>query len=88
MALLKIGYTPTFLRQYKKLEQALQKAVKDKIEEFRDRKNHKKLEVHKLHGKHKECYAFSVDHRNRVSFMYIDAQTVALLGVDDHDIYR
>ncbi|PIR45244.1 MAG: hypothetical protein COV10_00400 [Candidatus Vogelbacteria bacterium CG10_big_fil_rev_8_21_14_0_10_51_16] len=88
MTLLTVGYTPSFLKRYKKLEPAFKEAVKKKIEEFRDRENHKKLDVHKLHGKYKDCHAFSIDYRNRVAFTYIDKNKVALLGVSDHDIYK
>lgn len=88
MSLLTVGYTSSFLREYKKLEPALKEEVKKKIDEFRNRNNHQKLDVHKLHGKHKDCYSFSVDYRNRIAFEYTDKNEVALLGVGDHDLYR
>lgn len=87
--MIEINYTRKFLRMFKILNLDLQDRVEEKIEQFKDVKNHKALEVHKLGGKFKGSYAFSVDRKNRVSFEYLNSkQKVALLTVGDHDIYR
>ncbi|PIR47201.1 MAG: hypothetical protein COV07_00150 [Candidatus Vogelbacteria bacterium CG10_big_fil_rev_8_21_14_0_10_45_14] len=88
MKLLTVGYTSSFLRAYKKLEPALKEEVKNKIDEFKDRKNHQKLDVHKLHGRFRDCYSFSVDYKNRVVFEYRDKNDVAILGVGNHNLYH
>jgi len=85
---LTIGYTTSFLRQFKKLDSGLQVETKRRIEEFRDQSNHPRLDVHKLHGKHAGCSSFSIDYRNRIVFEYRSKNNVALLAVGDHDIYR
>ena len=85
---LKVYYKPTFVRQLNKLPLRLQDEVFVKIELFKDLKNHKALNVHKLKGRMKGFYGFSVDFRNRVIFEYVTDDEVALLAVGDHDIYN
>lgn len=86
--MLKIGYKQSFVRQFNKLEPALQDEVVEKIEEFRDKKNHKNLRVHKLHGALKDRYSFSVNYDHRIAFRYLDNNTVVLLDIGDHDLYK
>ena len=52
-----VGYTLEFIRAYDKLPNALKEEVKGSIQSFRDRKNHQRLKVHKLHGKYKDFLA-------------------------------
>jgi hypothetical protein len=88
--MIEIWYSKEFLRMYGKLDPALQHEVKKRIEEFKDRKNHRKLEVHKLGFKLKGKLGFSIDFHNRVVFHYDekDDNIAYLLGVGDHEIYR
>lgn len=85
---IKVGYGSEFLRIYNKLEAELKKEVQEKISLFRDRKNHKFLKVHKLHGRLRERYSFSVNYKFRIVFKYLDKKTAVLLTVGDHDIYK
>ncbi len=71
------------------LDEDLQDRVEEKIEQFLNKDNHRALEVHKLHGKFKGVYAFSIDRKNRIAFKYGSSkQDVILLAVGSHDIYR
>ncbi len=85
---IKVCYKPSFIRQLNKLPVGLQEEVIAKIELFKHTQNHKALEVHKLKGKLKLSYGFSVDFRNRVVFDYLSDDEVVLLTVGDHDIYK
>ncbi|MFA5997211.1 MAG: hypothetical protein WC791_01835 [Candidatus Paceibacterota bacterium] len=84
---MKVAYTPRFLRLYKKLPAGLQDEVIEKIEQFKDIRNHQRLEVHKLKGRLKKFYGFSVDYQNRIIYEYMSDNEVALLAVGDHKIY-
>lgn len=85
----KIIYSKGFLKYLKKLDPQLQKETEYKIELFRNEQNNKNLEIHKLKGRFKGFYSFSVNYKNRVLFSYNNNKTVALLhDVGDHDIYR
>ena len=66
----------------------LQDEVIEKIELFKHVDNHKRLEVHKLKGRLKRFYGFSVNYRDRVIFEYMSENEVALLAVGDHEIYK
>ncbi len=85
---MKVAFTPRFVRLYKKLPSGLQDEVVEKIELFKDVNNHQRLEVHKLKGRLKKFYGFSVNCRDRVVFEYMSDNEVALLAVGDHEIYK
>lgn len=83
-----IEYASDFVRKYKKLEPALRSEVRERIDEFRDARNHRKLKVHKLGGPLKGLYAFSVNYADRIIFEWgKDRRTAYLLDVGDHSVY-
>tara|TARA_B100000508_G_scaffold74109_1_gene57700 strand:+ start:9076 stop:9333 length:258 start_codon:yes stop_codon:yes gene_type:complete len=83
-----IKYKPSFVREFKKLTEDLRMEALDRINQFKNRENHKKLKVHKLKGKLKNYYSFSVTYSHRIVFEYEDSKTVVFLGIGDHDIYK
>ncbi len=85
---MKVAYTPKFLRMLKKLPTDLQEETLVRIELFKDVKNHQFLKVHKLKGRIKKYYGFSVDFKNRVVFDYLSNGEVILLMIGDHNIYK
>ncbi len=85
---MKIIYTTSFLKLLKSFESNLQNEVIEKIELFKDKKNHKNLSVHKLHGKFTGSYSFYVNYKIRIVFDYLSKEEVALLLVGSHDIYK
>jgi len=82
-----VGFTPEFFRSLKKLSPQLQEAAFKRIELFRDRSNHQKLKVHKLHGKYAGFFGFSIDRKNRIMFEWISDTEARLHTVGDHSIY-
>lgn len=84
---MKIGYTPSFFRQLKKLPEALQEETFEKITLFENKKNHLSLKVHKLKGRLSGKYSFSVNYQTRVVFIYHKNNAI-LISVSDHDIYK
>ncbi|HUY05119.1 MAG TPA: hypothetical protein VMV62_00115 [Candidatus Paceibacterota bacterium] len=84
---MKVTYTRAFFKRLSKYEEGFQETVFDKIEEFGDVENHKRLKVHKLHGKFSDCFSFSVNYRTRIVFEYLSKDEVALLAIGDHEIY-
>lgn len=87
---MEVSFAPSFFRAMKTLPTELQEEVFEKIDLFRDVVNHKALKVHKLHGKLKGCYSFSVSYNIRVVFEYLltKQKEALLLAVGDHDIYK
>lgn len=85
---MKIVYIPVFMRQLAKLDSGLQEEALERIEELKEEKNHRKLKVHKLHGRLSNRYSFSVNYKTRIVFTYISKQEIALLAIGDHVVYE
>lgn len=83
-----IYFKPTFVRHYKRLDPALQIEVEEKLALFRDPENHAQLKVHKLKGRLRGRYSFSVNYKTRIVFVYLSKREVVLLAVGDHDVYK
>lgn len=84
---MKIGYHPSFIRQFKKLPIDLQNEVKEKIVLFQKNYGDKSLKTHKLHGKMKDQWAFSINYSWRIVFELYDNQ-VLFLEIGTHDLYK
>ncbi|MAG12481.1 hypothetical protein CL630_01580 [bacterium] len=84
---MKIIYVPIFIHQFKRLEPTLREEVEEKIELFKDTENHKQLKVHRLKGKLKGRYSFSVNYKIRIVFTYVSKEEVAFLAIGDHSVY-
>ena len=85
---MKVHFKPTFIKKFKKLESALQEEVFEKIEIFKDEKNHKQLKVHKLNGVLSGRYSFSINYKFRIVFVYLSKKEAVLLSVGDHEVYK
>ena len=84
---MQIFYKPSFVRQYKKLPSSLQNEIKEKIQLFAVSPNHSFLKTHKLQGRLKNFYSFSVNYQYRVIFSK-QKKSSTLLGIGNHDIYK
>lgn len=83
-----IAYTPQFLRMLRKLELALQEEAVEKIELFEKDPTHTQLKAHKLKGKLKNRYSFSVNYQTRIVYTPLSKTEVAFLAIGDHDVYK
>ena len=82
-----VVFTPSFLRQLKALEISLQKEVIEKVELFKNPQNYKTLKIHKLKGRLKGRWSFSVNYRFMIVFSYVSKRKAVFLGVGDHSVY-
>ena len=85
---MRVYFKPTFIRKLKQLETALRGEAMEKIELFKDEKNHKQLKVHKLKGVLSGRYSFSVNYKTRIVFSYLSKNEAVLLAVGDHEVYK
>ncbi|MEK7130748.1 MAG: type II toxin-antitoxin system mRNA interferase toxin, RelE/StbE family [Patescibacteria group bacterium] len=85
---MKISFLPVFVKKFNKLESVLREEVLEKIEMFKDKKNHMQLKVHKLNGVLSGRYSFSVNYKTRVVFSYLSKNEAVLLAVGDHGVYK
>jgi len=83
-----IKYTPEFIRSYKKQIKPLQEEIEAKILELGNASNHKTLKVHKLHGRLRGYWSFSINYKYRIIFRYVEKNTIAIVTVGDHSIYN
>lgn len=86
--MIKIIYAPRFIRELGKLERGLQGEVLEKIRSFRDPRNHKQLQVHKLHGPLKDRYSFSINYGYRIVFNFLSKSEAVFLSIGNHDVYK
>ena len=84
---MKIIYSPNFARSYKKLPEKIKILAEKKEKIFRKNPFDKSLETHKLHGRLKDFWAFSINYQYRIIFDFADENAVHFHTVGKHDIY-
>ncbi|NOY35876.1 MAG: type II toxin-antitoxin system mRNA interferase toxin, RelE/StbE family [bacterium] len=85
---MKIYFSSRFRKSYKKLPTELKARAKKKEEVFRRDIFDPKLKTHKLRGKFKEYWSFSVSGSYRIMFDLVGEGEVVFIDVGDHDIYN
>ena len=88
---MQVAYNSSFKREYK----AWQKQNPDKIQLvvtainlFVEEPFHPYLRTHKLTGKLKECYAFSIAYDIRIIFFFEDSERAVFIAFGTHnDVY-
>jgi len=85
-----IYYHPHFRRNYRGLDKQVKAQAEESVTLFRRGPFHVRLDTHRLHGKLKKQWSFSVNSRDRILFEFLNkAQTeVVFLDIGDHRIYR
>mgnify|MGYP001610626162 CR=1 FL=1 len=85
---MKIYYSSKFEREYKHLSLKIKKTAEKKENIFRLNPFDQSLKTHKLSGKLREFWSFSLDDKYRLIFEFVDGQTVWFHSVGKHDIYE
>ncbi len=85
---MKISTSSYFKRKYKKLSASLKEKAKRREMIFRKNPFDPRLETHKLHGKYKKYWAFSVTQTHRIMFDFLGNNEVHFIDVDDHSLYK
>ncbi|MDO9288047.1 MAG: hypothetical protein Q7T83_04585 [Thermodesulfovibrionales bacterium] len=85
---MEISVTPRFEKNYKSLPKKVKEKAKEKEAIFRERPFAPILKTHKLSGKEKEAWAFSIDYSYRIKFIFLTEEKVLFLDVGTHDIYK
>ena len=76
-----------FEKHYRKLPKTLKEAAKQKEIIFRENPLHPSLDTHKLHGKDTGAWAFSINRKFRIKFVFLTNDSVLFLDVGTHDMY-
>ncbi len=85
---MKIDYSPKFAKQFKKLSKEVKELALKCEKTFRANPFNSKLKTHKLHGKLRNYWAFSISYNYRISFSFINDGLVRFHAIGHHDIYR
>jgi len=88
MAIQEIKVSPLFEKHYKKLPKKIKEKAKEKEKIFRENPLHPLLRTHKLHGKDKDCWAFWIDYKFRIKFIFLSDNEVLFLDIGPHSIYK
>jgi len=80
--------TSQFLKSYKRLSISIKKKAKEKDKIFRQNPFTPILRTHKLKGKLKNYWSYSVDENHRVLFRFINKDKVIYFNIGTHEIYK
>lgn len=84
---MKIFYHPRFKDSYKQLPVSIQKKSERRELIFRENHFDPRLDTHKLHGKLRNQWSFSVDKKFRILFEF-DNGDIIFLDIGDHNLYK
>ncbi|MBU1176940.1 MAG: type II toxin-antitoxin system mRNA interferase toxin, RelE/StbE family [Patescibacteria group bacterium] len=85
---MKVLYSPHFVRKYKKLPNKIKDLIEDNEKIFLKNTFDKRLKTHKLTGKFKGLWSFSVGYKYRIIFKFANKDTIYLHSVGTHSIYK
>ena len=85
---MKVYYTNRYLSSYKKLPVDIKLKAEQKEEIFRKNPFDPKIDTHKLGGKLRGYWAFSITKIYRIEFEFLGKKEVLFLRAGTHNIYR
>ncbi|KKS37726.1 MAG: hypothetical protein A3G49_05785 [Candidatus Sungbacteria bacterium RIFCSPLOWO2_12_FULL_41_11] len=85
---MRIYYSSKFEREYKGLPKEIKKIAEEKEGIFRKKPFDPGLDTHKLHGRFKEYWAFSIDNKYRIIFEFAEKDVIWFHSIGDHSIYQ
>lgn len=87
---MRITYAPRFQHALKKHSIEFVEKIVERVLLFKQNPFDFRLHTHKLHGKLKSKWSFSVDNRFRILFEFdmADHSNAIFLDIGDHDLYR
>jgi addiction module RelE/StbE family toxin len=85
---MKVTFSSSFRRAFKKVikgNKSLEKTFWEKVAIFVRDPFDRRLRTHKLSGKLKDLWSFSVTYEVRVIFFFVDEQRAVFVDVGSHD---
>ncbi|MDP3934852.1 MAG: type II toxin-antitoxin system mRNA interferase toxin, RelE/StbE family [Candidatus Giovannonibacteria bacterium] len=84
----KVEYASLFEKNFENLPEHIKKLAAKKDKLFQQNAFHPSLETHKLGGKLKNDWAYSVNRDYRIHFYFVNDNTVVYLNIGTHEIYK
>lgn len=87
---MRIYYSSKFAKEYKRLPHKIKISAEKKEKIFRLDPFGQQLKTHRLTGRLKEYYSFSIDYQYRIIFEFVgkDRKIVWFHSVGTHEIYQ
>jgi len=85
---MRVDYSRQFLKSASRLPAKLIALADEKEALFKTNPFHPSLETHKLHGKDKGAWAFSINRKYRIKFLFLESGSVLFFEIGLHDIYQ
>ena len=86
--MLAVDYSRKFLKSASRLPTRIVQAVTEKEALFKTTPFHPSLETHKLHGKDKDAWAFSITRKYRIKFLFLSPNRALFIDISTHDLYQ
>lgn len=83
-----IFYTPTFKKNFKRLPKKTKQAAYQKEKIFKQNPFDSSLKTHKLTGKLKNYWSFSIDYHYQIVFRFLKKNEILLVDVGTHEVYK
>lgn len=86
--MIEIRWEDSFTKKVKKIiksDPSFKSKLVEQLQLFAVNQFDPTLKTHKLHGKLKNYWAFSVDYNYRIIFIFNDDSSVSLINIGDHD---
>ena len=85
---MRVDYSRQFLKSASRLPAKVIVLANEKEALFKTSPFHPSLETHKLHGKDREAWAFSVNRKIRIKFVFITGEHALFMTIGAHGIYQ
>jgi addiction module RelE/StbE family toxin len=83
-----IRFTAKFRKAYKKMPKTVKIKAEEKEKIFQKNPFDSRLGTHKLHGKYKEYWAFTVVGQYRIMCAFSGKKFVDFINIGAHEIYK
>ena len=83
-----IRYAPRFKRKFKRIGPELRSQVDQAIRSFQLNPFDPRLKTHRLEGKLKGCYSFSVNYYIRIIFVFENSVSAIFMDLGSHSVYK
>ncbi|OGI57196.1 hypothetical protein A3B85_01535 [Candidatus Nomurabacteria bacterium RIFCSPHIGHO2_02_FULL_37_13] len=83
-----IRFTSKFRKAYKKMPKMVKLKAEEKEKIFQKNPFDARLDTHKLHGKYREHWAFTVIGQYRIMLAFSGAEFVDFINIGTHEIYK
>ena len=83
-----IRLTSQFRKAYKKMPKTVKMKAEEKEKVFQKNPFDARLDTHKLHGKYKDYWAFTLTGQYRIMLAFSGSKFVDFINIGTHEIYK